>query len=536
LLLLLAPLDLRGSGEVRTVLVFPFENQSPRPDLNWISESFPAMLSSRLGRPENYVLGRDERNVACAQLGLPPEAPLTLASEFKVAQTLGADWAIVGNFDVAGDRLTARAQLLDMRGLKLTPALEVAGELAELVDVQTRLAWRLLATHDPDFTAGKEEDFVRLFPEVRLDAFENYIRGILAADDEARARFFQEADRLNPADHGAAFDLGRLYFDEKDYANSAKWLQKLQETDAHYLESLFLLGVDEYFLGHQSAAEKAFGALAAQIPLNEVSNNLGVLKARRGQYVEALRNFDRAYQSDPADPDFCFNRGVCLWYLNRYQEAGQALQEAVRINDEDSEAHSLLAVVFKKLGDTTGEQRETQWLADHEVGMAAEEPQDILPRTRLQKRYNGRAFHLLALTVHNALEERLASVPPAQHSEVHLARGKKFLAEGRLPEAERELTEAVSLLPGGSEARVALAEVLEAEGKHQAAAAELETSLQLKNSAPAHVVLARVYLSLAQPERAREQGEAALQLDPGNQEAEQLMKQLGAGAAARKTP
>jgi tetratricopeptide (TPR) repeat protein len=533
LLLLLAPLELQGAAEVRTILVFPFENQSSRPDLNWISESFPVMFSSRLARAENYVLGREERNAACLQLGLSPETPLTLASEFKVAQTLGADWMIVGSFDVQGDLLTARAQLLEMRRLKLTPALEVAGELAELADLQTRLAWRLLAMHDPDFVVGKEEEFFRLF---RLDAFENYVRGLLAADDESCIRFLQEADRLSPADHRAAFALGRLYFDRKEYADSAKWLQKLQETDERYLESLFLLGVDEFFLGHQAEAEKACEALARQLPLNEVWNNLGVLRERRGQYSEALAVFDWANQSDPRDPDFCFNRGVCLWYLKRYKEAAQALEEAIGADDEDSEAHTLLALVLKKLGDAPGEQRETQWLAEHEEGGAADLPQDILPHTRLKKNYDGRAFHLLALTLRNALEERLASVPPAQHSEIHLARGKKFFAEGRLPEAERELAEAVSLVPGNSEAHVSLAQVLEAEGKHREAAAELETSLQLKNSAATHLVLARVYLALEQPQLAREQGQAALALDPGNQEAERLLEQIVARPPSRKTP
>jgi tetratricopeptide (TPR) repeat protein len=536
LLLLLAPLDLEGSAEVRTILVFPFENQSSRSDLNWISESFPVMFASRLARPENYVLVREERNAACLQLGLSPETPLTLASEVRVAQTLGADWVIVGSFNVVGDGLTARAQLVEMRRLKLTPVLEVAGELSELADLQTRLVWRLLARHDSDFVVGKEEDFFRLFPAVRLDAFENYVRGLLAADDEAGVRFFQEADRLSPADHRAAFALGRLYFDRKEYANSAKWLQKLQETDEHYLESLFLLGVDEFFLGHQAEAEKAFEALAGQIPLNEVWNNLGVLKARRGRYAEALAVLDRAYQSDPRDPDFCFNRGVSLWYLKRYEEAAQALAEAIRLNDEDSEAHTLLAVVLKKLGDAAGEQRETRWLAEHEEGLAAELPQDILPRTRLKKNYDGRAFHLLALTLHNALEERLAGLPPARHSEVHVARGKEFFAAGRLPEAERELAEAVALVPGDSEAHVSLAQVLEAEGKHREAAAELETSLQLKDSAAAHLVLARVYLALEQPQRAREQGQAVLALDPGNQEAEQLLEQMVASPPRRKSP
>jgi len=533
--LLVSP-RLQAAEEIRTILVFPFENQSSRPDLNWISESFPTLLSPRLTRPENYVLGKEERDAACAQLGLPSDTPLTLASEFKIAQTLGVDWAIVGDFNVTGDRLTARARLLDMRQVKLTDSMEVAGELADLVDLQSRLAWRLLGTHDPEFTVGKEVDFLRLFPEVRLDAFENYVRGILAADDESRAHFFQEADHLSPADHQAAFALGRLYFDQKDYANSAKWLQKLQEPDAHYLESLFLLGVDEYFLGHEQAAEHAFETLARQLPLNEVFNNLGVLKARRGQYMEALANFDRAYQSDPTEPDISFNRGVCLWYLNRYRESAQALEEAVRNNDDDSEAHTLLAVVLRKLGDTTGEKRESQWLAEHEVGLAAEMPRDILPRTRLQKHYNGRAFKLLALTLHNALEDRLAGLPAEQHSQVHLARGKQFFTEGRLPEAERELTEAVSLVPGDSEARVALAKVLDAEGHHREAAAELDTSLKLKNSAAAHVALGWVYVSLAQPQLARKQGEAALQIEPDNQEAEQLMKQLGSDPPQRKSP
>lgn len=258
LFLLVVPAGLQASAGVRTILVFPFENHSSRSDLNWISESFPVILSSCLAGPENYLLGRSERNAAYAQLGLPPDTPLTLASEYKVVQTVGVDWAVVGSFDVDGDRLTARGQLLEVRQWKLTPPLEVTGELSELVDLQTRLAWRLLATHDPDFTVGKEEDFVRQFAEVRLDAFENYIRGILAPDDESRLSFFLASDRLNPADHRAAFALGRLYFDQKDYSDSAQWFRKLQAKDANHPESVFLLGVDEYFLGHMPAAEKSF--------------------------------------------------------------------------------------------------------------------------------------------------------------------------------------------------------------------------------------------------------------------------------------
>jgi Tfp pilus assembly protein PilF len=52
----------------------------------------------------------------------------------------------------------------------------------------------------------------------------------------------------------------------------------------------------------------------------------------------------------------------------------------------------------------------------------------------------------------------------------------------------------------------------------------------------AHLTLARVYLSLNQPTLAQQRGQAALDLDPGNREAQQLIEQGQAGTAtSRKT-
>ena len=308
------------------------------------------------------------------QLGMPIDTPLTLASEFKVAQTLGVDWAILGNFNVTENRMVVHARLLDVKALKLSQPLEVSGDLTELVDLQTRLAWRLLATHDRSFTVGNEDDFRRRFHDIRLDAFENYVRGLLAIDDASRLHFFTESARLDPSDRRAAFALGRYYFEHKDYANSAKWLGKIEESDSNYNESLFLRAVDEFFLGHDPLAEKDFETLAKVLPLDEVSNNLGVLEARRGRYDEALANFEHAYRSNPSDADFCFNRGVALWYEKRYPEAAESLQAAVQANPGDVEAHSLLAAVFGKLGDEAAEQKELEWLGEHEVGAAPLKP------------------------------------------------------------------------------------------------------------------------------------------------------------------
>jgi tetratricopeptide (TPR) repeat protein/TolB-like protein len=509
-------------------MVLPFENQSANSDLGWISEAFAEVLTTRLAGPGRFVLGRQERSAAYEQLGIPPETPLTLASIYKVSETLGVDWAVVGDFRVAGNQLTAGCQLLEVHHLRLTPRLETTGALADLVDVQTRLAWRLLATHDPGFTAGSEDDFAKSFPAIRLDAFENCIRGLLAADDSSRLHFFQEAARLDPSDHRAAFQLGQYYFEHKQYRDSAGWLGKLTPADPNYRESLFTLGVDQYFLGDDAKSQALFAALEKEIPLNEVANNLSVAEARRGNYQDALVGFERIYQSDPLDADFSFNAAVCLWHLKKYGDAVPYLQNAISQNGDDPEAHTLLALIFNKLHNSEGERQELQWLTTNQGG--ADPRQDFTPELRLKKRYDGRAFGLLAVMLHNTLEARLAEESPEQHSETHLSQGKKLLAEGRLVEAERELNEAVSLLPDRSEGHLVLGQSYEAEGRHQEAAAEFRLALQIDNNAVTHLWLARAYLSMNQSTLAAEQGRAALAMEPGNIDAQRLLDAIQRGA------
>ena len=538
ILFLLMPLRLGAAAAAHTVLVFPFENQSKRPDLNWISEGLADILSSRLDTASCYVLGRPEREGAYAQLGFPSGAPLTLASEYKVAETLGVDWAVVGGFKVEGDRMIARAQLLDVSGLKLAPPLEAIGELADLADLSSQLGWRILVTRDSQFTFKGEEDFRRRFPEIRLDGFENYIRGVLATDDQDRVRFWREADRLNPLDLRAAFALGRFYFEQKEYAKSAEWLRKIDANDKNYRESVFLLGVDDFFLGHAATAEKAFYMLARDIPLNEVSNNLAVLEARRGLYAEALPSFERAYEGDSTDPDFAFNLAACLWYLKKYGETAKVLEELARENGDDAETHSFRAAVFAKVGDAAGERRELDWLVRHDAGSPGENlARNFFPEMRLKKNYNGRAFQVLSVTVSHVLEEALAREPVARHGAVHLEQGKRLLGEGRLSEAQDQLTEAVALLPRDSEARLTLAQVYEAQSRHREAISELEASLELKPTPAAHLLLARIDLGLGQDEDARKHIQAVLAVEPGNSEASWLSDQVSQRASAsRKTP
>jgi Tfp pilus assembly protein PilF len=193
-------------------------------------------------------------------------------------------------------------------------------------------------------------------------------------------------------------------------------------------------------------------------------------------------------------------------------------------------------MVFGKMGDDAAEQKEYEWLGNHEVGVAAGPPGDVLPLPRLKKSYDGRAYRLLELTLHNALEAKMANASRRKQIDSQLAEATNLLAANRYGEAEHELTAVVRLAPDDPDVHILLAKVFEAESKHQEAVAELQSALKLDDSAEAHITLAHVYLSMNQIEMAQAQGQAVLSLEPGNQQALQLMQQIHnrAGAAGEK--
>ncbi|MGH9406210.1 MAG: tetratricopeptide repeat protein [Terriglobia bacterium] len=523
---LLAAQSSFAAPQTETILVLPFENRSASSAVGWISEAFAQELSRRLEGPGRLVLGRDERNAAYKQLGIPRDTTLTLASEYQVAETLGVDWMVTGSFAVSGQQLTAQAQLLDLRRLKLDPPVEETDALSNLIGVQTRLAWRLLVSYDPAFNGDSEDAFAARFPPVRLDAFENYIRGILATDATAKVHFLTGAERLDPADHRAAFALGQYYFAQKDYANSAQWLSRLAARDDDYLRSLFLSGVDNFLLGRDAEAERDFSTLSTEMPLSEVWNNLGVLEARGGDEKDALAHFERAHQMDPSDADYTFNLGACSVDLGQYPQAVRYLEAAKTESPDNLGVRTLLAYAMQKSGDEAQSRVELEWVSRHDGSAMADLSDQILPESRLKKQYNGAAFRLLSAAVHNSLEDVLNREPPEQHGRFHLLRGEDYIKQGRLPEAIRELSEAASLIPDNANVHFFLGQARELHGDHEKAVGQFDIALQINNSAVTHLWLAHAYLSLHELPEARAQGQAALTLEPGNADAQRLMNSI----------
>lgn len=346
-----------AAAPCQTVLALPFFNHSNVQNLDWIGESIAESLGDSLAAEGVLTLDRSDRLEAYRRLSLKPGAELTHASIIKAGEALDASMVVFGTYDfkpaAAGGAskgsLRIAARVLDLKHTKMGPEFSEVGALEDVASLEWRLGWAALIQIDPR-TRLTEEAFMKDRRPVRLDAVENYIRGLLSPSPEQQMRLFTQSARLDANYSQPSFQLGKAYWAKKDYKVAAGWLEKVNKTDRHYYEAQFFLGLCRYHGGEYAAAEKCFETVAAETPLNEVFNNLGVAQARQGKSALAMVNFAKAVEGDEADEDYRFNLGFTQWRAAKFDDAVVSLRAAVARNPEDAEATALLGRALKKDG------------------------------------------------------------------------------------------------------------------------------------------------------------------------------------------
>lgn len=488
------------------MLIFPFENVSSAPGIDWIGESFPEVIGNRLNATPLFLISRDDRLYAFDRLGIPVSAKPSRATIYEIAQQIDADYVVVGRYNFDGSTFTAYAQVMDVQKLRLSPELVERGPLLDLIKIQTALAWDVLNTLHLVQIVSKN-DFQAQFPPIRLDALENYIRGVTAGNMQDRIKHFKEAIRLEPRHTLAMLQLAKTYYNAREYEQAVNWFSRIPQEDRNANEAQFYLGMAAFYANQLDKAEAAFRFLSARLPLTEVYNNLGVVAARRGE-KHARTYFEKAIQTDPNDPDYHFNLSVELYRENDSAGAQRELKELLAIRP-DVEAKSFL----DSLSSGTG-------------------PKDR-PQERLKRNYDESSFRQLALEIENNYETKLRKADPATHASFHVQRGEQLLDQGLVGEAEREFREAVILDPTNAEAHAGLARVLESSQDNKGARNEAKVSIRLKPSADAYLVLARLDLADNNPTAAEQDVDHALVIDPANAAATSLKQDIATALAGK---
>lgn len=344
-------------ADTTAVLAF-WNNSKAQPNLDWIGVSIAETIRESLGSRGLLVLDRDETEDAVHRLGLRSRAPLSEASVMKIGDVTDAEQVIFGAFEFvpedgspaagAHGSLRISARILDRRKMRLSPEFAEGGALEDLATLQAHLAWRALAMLAPRL-APPESEFRSVRAPIRLDAEENYVRGLLARDPAQRERFFLQAARLDPRFSHPCYQLGQIHYRRKEYREAAEWLQKIPPEDPHYREGQFLLGLALYQSGDFAGAQKEFQMIAAVVPIGEIWNNLAAAESRRN-LPQAADDFRKAAEGDPADPVYQFNLGYALWKKGDFAGAAESFRRVLNHDPEDAMATLLLGRCLKKQG------------------------------------------------------------------------------------------------------------------------------------------------------------------------------------------
>lgn len=336
-------------------------------NVDWLGLSISETLRDALEMRGLVTLGRDDLQEAYHRLNLTSRAPLTEASVMKIGDILDAEQVIYGEFEVqpassslatssasaasgsaSRGSLKISARILDRKQFRLSPEFSETGAIEDLTTIEAHLAWQALTIVAPGITPP-ESDFKSLHPPIRLDAEENYIRGLMATDTQQREKFFLQAARLDARFAHPNFELGQIHYQRKEYRQAAEFFQKIGPEEIEYHQVAFLLGLSLFQTSDYAGAQKALQSIVAAVPLSEVYNNLAAAESRRN-LPQAVDDFRRALDADGSDPVYHFNLGYALWKRGEFGEAAERFRAALERDPDDATATTLLGRCLKKQG------------------------------------------------------------------------------------------------------------------------------------------------------------------------------------------
>lgn len=544
------------------VWVLPFENNSTQPGLDWIGASFPDILDQRLSSAGFLTIRREDRRYAMQHLGLPADFHPTQATAYRIAQTLDADYVVFGNYTVVNGRIQATTRILNMHGPSMSPTLEEEGNLDQLINIEDDLAWKIAMQIDPTLNLD-EQTFLAASRDLRLDAFENYIRGLVEPEIEERIGHLTKAVQISPGYVQAWFALGHAYFENQQYDQAEAAFGKVPGGGRLSLEAMFYAGLSYLYTGNYASAQKAFASIAAVLPLPEVLNNEGIAFNRRGQNGTAF--FQRVVEMDPQSPDYWFNLAVSQRRQKNYTAALNAVAHCLALHPQDEEAQNLrenlmtlknapvagpapsTAATHAPADDTStgnaADQADSSSVARDKPNTTSTQnasspttasatpdatDTDYEPLERIARTYDESSLRQGAFALEQVNAMKLRSMPPAERAQRLCEQGRTYVNDGLLLEAERQFQLALAADPSSATAYAGLAEVHEYTGSVKIAQQEANKSLQAKPNAAAYLVLARIALSQHAFADAQSNIDNALRLEPNNTAAKGILQAIQA--------
>ena len=517
-----------------TIVTMPFENLSGRTEYNWVGESFAAALADLFDKPGLVAIRPDERNVAYKQEGLPPTAILTRATMIKIAERAGASLVVMGTYRIAGEgresTIAITGRVVDIReGRLVGKEYNRGGPLVDLQKLQGDLAYEILYQHNQALPFSRDQitTDATIAP---IGAFENFIKGTLTRDRDARIGFLDHAikeyaEKTKLQYIAAIFELGRIRFEAAEYKEALEQLVLVDGKNPRYDEAQFYVGVAQDALGQTDAALATLKNLAARLPLFEVYNNIGVLLIKKKQHKDAIDHLKPAAEAAPRDTDTLFNLGYAYWLAQDNANAAATLKIETRLRASDGEAFYLLSKALAAANDQPGATVASDQAKKLLPTFAQWETKGMPPLARVKSSFSKINYYRYKREQDERLntQTQISSQPPQVEQLFETARSA-FNA-GRNADALTALGKLLQASPQNYDAHLLIGRVYERQGDFDRATNALKAAVFWNPKlGPAHVLLGRIAVLKNDCASAQASADKALQVDANDQDAQALRR------------
>ena len=500
------------------ILVVPFETPANDGGSYWLGDAAAVLVADDVNARGLGAIPRRARTRAYDQLHLPSNTLLSEATVIKVGQIVGASEVVVGRVQVESGTLTLRARAIHLEAGSADPEVVERGQLSDLFAIARKVAQRVVP-------GGTEVAAPHTPP---LQAFEQYVKGLIAEQPGTQANFLESALKTDPQYDAARLALWDVRDGQGNPTAALAALKGIQPASPFARRARFLAGISQIELQKFDDAFSTFKALLDERADGAVLNNLGIVQIRRGFTPETgkpVYYFTKAVDTQPDDADLLFNLGYAYALDRDPQAAIYWLRETVRRSPTDADAHFVLGAELDAAGNTVEAGRERE-LAAQLSAKYAERRSDTLPRGLERTRYD------LESQRFTAVDQALGATAQRDQRDIaqyHLDRGRRLFEQERDRDALSELRRAVFLSPYEAEAQLLIGRIYLRGGRAREAVDALKISIWSQDTAPARVALGQAYLQLKDLPAARAQVQRALAIDPGSADARQLEERIKNG-------
>lgn len=515
------------------ILVVPFETPANDARNYWLGEAAATALADDLNARGLGAITRSARERAYDQLHLPAQAVLSRATVIKVGELAGAMQVVVGDIRVEGDALTVRAQPIRIDVGRAGTEVVEHGRLADFFAIVAKISRRIVPNgSEPAATAVPS-----------LQAFEPYVKGLLAEQPATQASFLEAALKADPHYERARLALWEVRTAQGDHAAALAVAKAVSPLAPEARRARFFAAVSLMHLNQYDDAFTALKSLQDPAPQPAVLNNLGVVQLHRTVTPETGKPayyFTKSAEADPDNADTLFNLGYAYALDRDPQAAIYWLREALRRAPADADAHRVLASALDMAGNGVEAAREleiAEQLSSRYATAAKREPAGSAagPGRGDQRETLPRGLARIAPELEaspGASRVGLALSTTAQRdqqdvAQFHLERGRRLYQAEQDREAMAELQRAVFLSPYEAEAHLLIGRIHLRGGRPREAIDALKISIWSQDTVAARVALGEAYLGVKDTAGARAQAQRALAMDPASPEAKALLQKIG---------